>query len=266
LSVLIKPQNADFIWVYFVLSGGQYRRRAWQALAVGILLSLLPVTWLTYRAPNWVAEQQRNFAAISSHGDMNDPGPSSPNFPGIDTPIDLQTSLSIVRDDAKFYDAATYLICAPLLAIWLFITIRARRSSGSTWFALASLAAIALLPVYHRQHDGKLLLLSIPACAMLWAERGVVGWCALLISSTAIVLVGDVPSIIRNRVMEPLLSSTTGTMQRLLTASLGRPVPLILLLMGCFYLWAYSRHALDRSFTCVSGDSEGTAPREGEGN
>ncbi len=50
-----------------------------------------------------------------------------------------------------------------------------------------------MLPVYHRPHDAKLLLLTLPACAMLLAEGKLTGRIALLLNSAAIVLTSDLP-------------------------------------------------------------------------
>ena len=49
-----------------------------------------------------------------------------------------------------------------------------------------------MLPVYHRCYDARLLLLTIPACVILWKHGGKIAWSALLLTLAAIVLTGDI--------------------------------------------------------------------------
>jgi hypothetical protein len=83
-----------------------------------------------------------------------------------------------------------------LLIVWAFVTLRSRPSPRRTWLALAAIAALTMLPVYHRAQDTKLLLLTVPACAMLWAEGGRIGRLALLVTSAGFVLTGDLPWVV----------------------------------------------------------------------
>jgi hypothetical protein len=98
-----------------------------------------------------------------------------------------------------------------------------------------------MLPVYHHLYDAKLLLLTVPACAMLWAEGGLVGWLALLVNGAGFVLTGDIPWAILLSLISKLQLSTNGLTGQILTAVQVLPTPLILLVMGVFYLWVYVR-------------------------
>src|SRR6202008_3124256 len=85
------------------------------------------------------------------------------------------------------------IVCAPLLAVWVTVTLRSRPSLAKTYFALASIAVLSLLPVYHRQYDAKVIILAIPALAILWGERGSTRWIALLVSLQGYLLTADLP-------------------------------------------------------------------------
>jgi hypothetical protein len=111
------------------------------------------------------------------------------------------------------------------------------------WLALAAISALSMLPVYHRQYDAKLLLLSIPACVMLWAEGGVIGWLALLLNLTTAVFTGDIAQAIITTRSNYFHIGTSGIYEHILTALALRQVPLILLAMSIFYLWVYLRRA-----------------------
>jgi len=188
-------------------------------------------------------ELRSDLATCSASGGACDPGPNSPGGHDADFLINLQTAISVFWDNSHIYNPVTYLLCGPLLLIWIITTLRARASATSAWLALAAIVTLSMLPLYHRQHDTRLLLLTIPACAMLWlkaaslvgSRRPELRWCRL----ERRYLFGDSHSSLLER-----LASASGFPFKLLTVVLGRPIPLILLIMCIFYLWAYIRHHL----------------------
>jgi hypothetical protein len=105
---------------------------------------------------------------------------------------------------------------------------------------------LTLLVTYHRPYDAKLLLLTVPACAMLWAEGRSIRWVALAVSTAAIVSTADIPLTILLAHTRNLHITTVGLPGELLTVVLTRPAPLVLLAMGLFYLWIYVRRDPER--------------------
>lgn len=245
LSLAIKPHVAGPVWLFFLLAGGLYRKRALQALALTVVLSLSAALCVSRVAPHWVAELENNLETISAHGNISDPGPSSvePRFHGAIT-INLQTAVSVFRDDPRFYNLFTYVLCAPLLIVWALATLTKRFSQERAWLALAAIAALSMLPLYHRLHDTSLLLLAFPAFAALWAKGGPASWLALLFTGAATVFTSDIPVQQLAIHSAHLRESTPGLPGQLLTLVLARPVPLVLLAMGLFYLWVYVRHTV----------------------
>ena len=156
---------------------------------------------------------------------------------------DLQSVFAVFRDDPRFYDFASLLVCVPMLLTWAVVTLRARITPATTWFALAAIAPLSMLPVYHRVYDAKLVMLTIPACALLWTERGRIGRVALLINAAGFVLTGDYLWSIYLGALIDLRLLPTDQPGPLLSATLLFPLPLILLIMGAFYLWVYARRA-----------------------
>ena len=152
--------------------------------------------------------------------------------------VNLQAIFSVFRDDPRFYNPASYLVCAPLLLIWGLVVLRSRPSRLRAWLALAAIAPLSMLPVYHHLYDAKLLLLTLPACAMLWAERGWLGKLALSVNCAGFVLTGDLPWTVILAVINRLGAPPEGLALRMLVAVQVFPAPLILLVMGIFYLWA----------------------------
>jgi len=254
VSLAIKPHDAGLVWLYFLLAGGVYRKRALQTLVVTVVLALAAILWVTSIAPQWMGELNSNLQATMAPGALNAPGPSSVSFRSSNMLIDLQTVISVFRDDPRIYNPASYLICGTLLLVWSIRTLRARFSRPGAWIALAAIAALSMLPVYHRQYDAKLLLLTVPACAMLWAEGGLTGWIALLVNSAGVVVTGDIPSAILLNLTGNLRIPAAGLCGKILTVVLLQPAPFILLLMGIFYLWVYLRRDPAHVATAESGE------------
>lgn len=263
LSLTVKPHIAGLVWLYFLLAGGLYRKRALQTLAVTVLICLPAVMWVSHVAPHWIAELQTNLQATSAHGDLNDPGSATvdPRYHGA-LIIDLQSAISLFWDDPQIYNPVSYLICAPLLLIWAVATLRKRISQQSAWFALAAIAALSMLPLYHRTHDTGLLLLTFPAFAILWARGGLNKWLALAFTSAAAIFIGVLPAQILAVYSTHLRESTPGVPGQLLSIVFTRPAPLILLVIGIFYLWVYVRYTPDpvASTACETSEQAPTVP------
>jgi hypothetical protein len=257
VSLALKPHNSGLVWLYFLLAGGIYRKRAMQTFVVTVVLALAAILWVTPIAPHWIGELNSNLLLTTAPGALNAPGPTSVSFRSSNMLIDLQTVISVFRDDPRIYNPVSYLICGALLLAWSVRTLRSSFSQRRAWLALAAIAAISMLPVYHRQYDAKLLLLTVPACAMLWAEGGLIGWIAAVVNTAGVVVTGDIPSAILLDLTKNLHISTAGLPGQILTVVLMQPAPLILLVMGIFYLWVYLR----RDSTQV-GKAEPGEPRE----
>jgi len=243
ISLALKPHDAGIVWLYFLLAGGVYRKRALQVVAVVAALALPAVLWVSYVCPHWSQELRANLHTLSAHGSVNDPGPDSLTFRSADSVISLQSSFSLIRDQPRFYNLASYLTCGLLLFAGAIRAFRSRLTKENACFALAAIASLTALPVYHRAYDAKLLLLAVPACALLWGEGGRVKWVAGLMTTLAIASTSDVPATVLLGIMKNMqgLDSTWG---RLLTAFVFHPAPLILLATGGFYLWIYFRRTV----------------------
>ena len=245
ISLAIKPHDAGLVWLYLLLAGAPYRKRALQTLLVTALLGLFAFLWLSHVAPHWMADWQSNMSAISAPGGINEPGPAALTGGSASTVVDLQAAISIFWDDPSFYNPISYLLCGALLLAGAARALRSRFSLPSAWLALAAVTALTMLVTYHRPWDAKLLLLAIPACAMLWAEGGPARWPALLITTAGLVFTADIPLAILSILAKSLHIGTAGILGKMLTVLLIRPASLILLLLAIFYLWIYLTSAAE---------------------
>ncbi len=236
-ALCIKPHTAGFVWLYFLLAGGPFRRRALQTLGVTAAIGLAGFLCVRAVAPHWIAELRANLAAFTGHGAMNDPGPATGGGRGIHMITDLQVVFSFLWDDPRFYNPASYAVCAPLFAVWAWAALRARASRRNAWLGLAAVSALTMLPLYHRQYDARLILLAVPACALLAAERGRIGRWAVGLTAMAFVLDGDWTWAALDKLLPRYHLDSLGPRINLIAF----PVPLSLLALGCFYLAVFAK-------------------------
>jgi hypothetical protein len=241
LSLVIKPHDAGFLWLYFLLAGGVLRKRALQTFAVAALLGLAAAIWIAPASPHWVQELHNNLTVVSAKGETSDPSPSGITSGSTGSIIDLQATLSILWNNPRFYSLVSYLLGGSLILTWVLVTLRKRFSQQGAWLALAAISALLLLPVYHRPNDAKILLLALPGCAILWAARGRRGWLALALTAAAIAATSDLPLLLLHLISRRL-SISPSTLGGKMMLILLHPAPLLLLAMGCFYLWVYARY------------------------
>ena len=241
LSLAIKPHDAGFVWLYFLMAGGALRKRALQSLAAACVLGVCAVAWIAPVSPHWLGELRENVSLLSAPGHINDPGQSRLSERNFGPIIDLQSGASIFRNDPHVYNPVSYGIGGGLILLWAVMVLRKRSTWESSLLALAAISMLSLLPVYHRTNDAKLLLLAIPACAMLWEMGGPKKWIALALTSAAIFATSDFP-IMTMILLTWNLPLSTSTPAGQLMLLLLQPAPVVLLAAGCFYLWMFIRY------------------------
>ncbi len=246
VSLAIKPHDAGFVWLYFLFAGGVYWKRALQTLFITAVFGLSAILWVSHVAPHWMQELHSNMLAASSPIGNNYPGLGNIVRYGPSMIIDLQSIISAFWIDPRIYNLVSYLICGAPLLVWTVRTLRTRISQRRAWIALAAVVPLTLVVTYHRPYDAKLLLLTVPACCLLWAEGKPIRWVALGLSAAGIVLTSDLPLIIIMVLTKNMHVSTVGLSGQTVTDVLIRPAPLILLAMGIFYLWIYVRRDPER--------------------
>lgn len=233
LSLAIKPQIGCFVLLYFFLAGGAARRRSLQIAGLTVLFCLpgLAWAWLMPESAHWVHDLRANMIAIAAPGGLNNPGPTSYNAHLV---TDLQSIIALYRDSAPFYNHLTWAIAGVLFLVWGYVAVRAHPSHRKDLIGIAAIACLTLLPVYHRQYDVRLLLLMFPALALLFAEKGVVRWTALVLAVA--VITGSHPTFIERR-----LGLNQNSLSKMQTLLLLRPSALAVLASALFYLACFTR-------------------------
>lgn len=242
VSLLVKPHDSGLVWLYFLLAGGVLRKRALQTAAVAAALAVCTAIWIAPVSPHWPQELHNNLTTVSLPGGTSDPSLSGATNSGAGQIVDLQAVLSILWNNPRFYNLTAWLTVGALILIWSLATLLRRTSPHRALFALAAISALSLLPIYHRSNDAKLLLLAIPACALLWSGKGARRWLALALTFASIFFTSDMPLAVLGVLTQNLSISTSTLPGKLSTILLHRQAPLLLLATGCFYLWIYLRH------------------------
>ena len=162
---------------------------------------------------------------------------------GLAMVISLQALLSYFWDDPRFYNLGSYVLTAPLLLVWILVTVHTRATRERAWLAIASITLISLLPVYHRQYDARMLLLTIPGCVVLCTQLPHFGGMTKLVTAGAILFTGDLLWAILLALLSMAPQPATPRAQWFHAAVEMLPAPLVLLLAAIFFLWAYWRFA-----------------------
>ncbi len=242
ISLVLKPHDAGFVWLYFLLAGGVMRRRAIQTLAVTAVLGLFAALWISPASPHWLEELHRNHVTVAARGGTSDPGPTGMTSEPVVAILDLQAPLSIFRDDPRFYNSWAYLTGGTLILVWAITVLRRSATHEQNLLSLAAISVLTLLPVYHRPYDAKLLMLTFPACALLWSSGGRRRWLSLAFTCAAVMWTSDLPVVILGFCLSSIHASAATLGGKLITVFLLKPAPVVLLATGCFYLWTYIRY------------------------
>jgi hypothetical protein len=241
LSMMLKPQDSGLVWLFLILAGGAYKKRALQAALAALAFSAPVFLWVTLAAPHWPKELIANIAMYSAQGGINDPGPTSPLWPT--AIVSLQTVISLVDNTPRHYDAVAFLFCAALFLPLAIAAFRSKVSPSNAWIGLAAIAAITMLAGYHRRNDTKLLLLCIPACALLLSQDKVRGRLALAVTAAPIFFTGDNPCTMTFMFLHHLRQSHQHLADSLQAPLQVLPAPLSIFVMAVFYVWIFVRRA-----------------------
>lgn len=240
LSLALKPHDSGLIWLLMLTLGGRFRKGALLSLVFVAAVALSSVFWITRVAPDWPQELRANLSTTSQRGDISDPGPTSVSRRGsADVVIDLQSALSVIWDNPAFYNPVALLICGSLVLLILVPTILNQPAFPDAWLAIAAMAAVSVLPSYHRPYDARLLLLAVPGSAMLWARGGRLRNPTVLLAAAATVFTADIPLAITTVLTQEWDLNRVPLGERLLSLPVTRSAPFFLLLLAILFTVIY---------------------------
>ena len=163
LAAAVKPQLVAPFFLYYAFFARW--RVLTPAVVVAIAINLLAVAPMQLRGVPWWAAWSRNMEIASAPGGPNDPTASGP---WRNQMIDLRAWLYTLTETRGLVTAKALLVSLVLAAAYVALLARRRREGPrhDAPLPLATLAALTLLPVYHKMYDATLLVL-----ALAWALR-----------------------------------------------------------------------------------------------
>jgi hypothetical protein len=134
-----------------------------------------------------------------------------------------------------------------LLAIWLIAVLRCPPSRESDLVALAGIAALTLLPIYHRLYDARILILAIPGLLLIVGRRR--------LQATALVVLMTCVFLSTNKMYRVALSKLEIWSGGHFTFILSRQAPLFLLVIAVMFLQSYMNLTISQSRLALNSRS-----------
>ena len=152
----LKPHIAAFLLLYYLV------RQRWRLLiaaaALTVMLVLVVILRMQIAGVPWAHDYFHNIAVLSASNKIDDFTSANPiRF----LLINLQVLFYSYTSSATSANVLAFTTGALLIAIWIYLTVRAG-AKGTEVLALSAIAVIGLLPVYHRLYDAAIL--AIPLC------------------------------------------------------------------------------------------------------
>jgi heme/copper-type cytochrome/quinol oxidase subunit 4 len=236
ISLACKPQIAGLLLIYFLLAKPHYRRRAIQIAIPVVLINLAGILWVSQipGSAHWAGDLHANLDFMVARGNPADPGPGDKEAMQF---LNLQSAVSVFRDDPRFYNPVVWAITGVALLAWFYQVIRVKPSLEKDLIAIAAAVCLTLLPVYHRAHDVYLLQLSLPAAALLFARRRLMGTIAFLLLLLPITFISPTYThfFAIHYVDRAVTLSTPATLV------FARNVPVAIFALGLLYLLQFFR-------------------------
>src|SRR3954447_2953144 len=159
----LKPHIGAFIVLYYLI------QRRWRlvatAVALTIILVLIAVAWMQFANVSWFPDYVNNIKFGAARNRIDDFTSANPIRFML---INLQVPYYSFTHAARSANLLAFSSGACLIAVWM-IFVRGKRTQRSELLALATIAVIGLLPLYHRLYDASLL--AIPLCWCLSARN-----------------------------------------------------------------------------------------------
>ncbi len=152
----LKPHIGAFLVLYYLL------RRRWRLFATAVaftaILVLLAAGWMKLAGVDWVPDYLNNIRFAAAKNRIDDFTTANPIRFML---INLQVPIFSITHSAKSANLLAVAIGLLLILLWTILVLRSRHKEFEL-LALASVALIGLLPLYHRLYDASVL--AIPLC------------------------------------------------------------------------------------------------------
>jgi len=178
LSVAVKP-HIGLLVVFFLAIRGIQRKYASSALAGALGLLLIGGGILSSRpaSGHWISDLRTNLATAELTNRPSDP---TPNLNWI-ARVDLQSLFAVFTHDPAIYRWLSYAVFLGVLMLFAVTVTRFERGKDAGLLALAALACISLMPVYHGNADVAMMMIAIPGALVVWHRNRRLGGAAVVL-------------------------------------------------------------------------------------
>ena len=225
LALAMKPHMAVGVFLFLLIRRGLRK----PALIAGILaLAMLAggAAWLQHTTGN--AWRQKFSATVLNGirpGGINDPGPGNNSAQHI---LNVQALISLFAAAPSRYNLVAFGLTGLGGVLWLAGFAR-RGEKVDPLLAMAGLLCLSLLPLYHRDYDSRLLILTLPPMVLLLRDRA--GWAIALLAASTPLLFSQTTMHVEHYLNVHNITS----LSPLRTALLLREGPIALLALS--FLW-----------------------------
>ncbi len=250
IALVLKPHDSALLVCYLLFAGPRWRRAFWLTAALTAILVVGGTLWCAHQpaSAHWLQDLTANLKGNAGAHGANDPTRGSLEATYM---ANLQPLFAAETRDERVYNTAAQVITLVLLAAWAIPAWRMPNRFPKHILAIAGMACIMLLPIYHRQYDTRVLLLVFPAIALLLAWRtlrwGVPGLALLAVATLA--------------TAHTFLTKLTARHQAAIQAAsplktilLYRPIPLVELLLAIFLVAAFQASYRAGAREAIQGD------------
>jgi len=164
----LKPHIGSFLVLYYLI------QRRWRlfitAVSFTIVLVLIAVGWMQIHGVSWRADFFHNVSVLTEQNTIDDFTSANPiRF----LLINLQVPFYSFTHQGKSANLLALSCGALLICIWMYLVLRvgSRKPRDFALLALAAIAVIGLLPLYHRLYDASLLAIPLCWCLTCPSER-----------------------------------------------------------------------------------------------
>lgn len=234
IALVLKPHDSALLVGYLLFAGPGWRKTFFAIAVLTLVLVVAGTLWCAHQpaSAHWFTDLQANLKGNAGAGNVNDP--AGGNVQAVNM-ANLQPLFAAENRSPRFYNTSAEVVTLLLLGCWMLPAWRMRNSMQKHILAIAAMACIMLLPIYHRQYDTRVLLLVFPAVALLLAWRRSWGVAGLVLLGVATVTTSHTYlgklTIDHDRRIE-----AAGALKTLL---LYRPIPEIELLLAIFLVAAF---------------------------